>query len=142
LISNSYADHASAFYTRGVKKDYRYLYNPFPNKEEAGIAIIEKLEMFMVILDDDYYSLKEARESPEWPEWEIVIYVELDQLHQMGTWQVVDKPSRVMLIANKFMFAKKCDKAGNMTKYKARLVTKGYIQRPSFNYMETLFFFF
>jgi hypothetical protein len=123
--------------TRGIKKDYRYLHDPFPDEEEAGIAIVKKPEAFVVIPDNDCCSLKEAKESPEWPKWETAIHVELDQLHQMGTWQLVEKPSRVVPITNKFVFTKKHNKAGNMTKYKARLVTKGCTQRPGFDYMET-----
>jgi hypothetical protein len=123
--------------TRGNRPDYRYLNDPFPDEEEAGIATGSKPEAFVVIPDDDCSSLKDARESPEWPEWEQAIHAELDQLHRMGTWQLIDKPRGVVPIANKFVFAKKRDKDGNVTKYKARLVAKGCAQRPGFDYLET-----
>jgi len=54
----------------------------------------------------------------------------------MGTWELVKKPRGVELIANKFVFMKKQDKEGNLLKYKARLVTKGYSQRPGHDYVE------
>ena len=104
---------------------------------EAGIASVAKEEAFAVIPDDDCCSLREAKESQEWPEWEQAIQAKLNQLKQMGTWKLVDKPSGVVPIANKFVFAKKRDKHGRLTKYKARLVAKGCAQRPGYDYLET-----
>ena len=62
---------------------------------------------------------------------------ELDQLHRMGMWKLVEKPPRVVLIANKWVYAKKRDKDGNIVKYKAHLVAKGCAQRPGHDYLET-----
>jgi hypothetical protein len=74
---------------------------------------------------DDCHSLKEAKASSEWPDWEHAIQAELDQLQEMGTWQLVDKPPDAVPIANKWVFTKKRNKEGKLTKYKARLVAKG-----------------
>ena len=123
--------------TRGIRVDYRYLNDPFPDEEESGIAYIDREEVENAISDDECHSLNEAKHSPEWPEWEKAIHAELDQLKRMGTWNLVQKPHDVIPIANKFVFAKKRDKDGNLLKYKARLVAKGYAQRPGFDYVET-----
>jgi len=122
--------------TRGIQVDYRYLNDPFPDKEEAGIVVVRE-EAFAVVPDDECHSLQEAKASLEWPEWESTIHAKLDQLHRMGTWRLVDKPASVIPIANKFVFTKKRDKEGRLLKYKARLVTKGCAQRPGFDYVET-----
>jgi len=79
--------------------------------------------------------LKEARDSLEWHEWEKAIHAELDQLKQMGTWKLVDKLPGIVLIANKFVFAKKHDREGNLLKYKVRLVAKGCSQQPGYDYV-------
>jgi len=55
--------------TRGYRVDYRYLDNPFPDKEEAGIVNIGRDQAFAVLPDDDCQTLAQARRSPEWPEW-------------------------------------------------------------------------
>ena len=55
----------------------------------------------------------------------------------MGTWQLVDKLPDAVPIANKWVFTKKRNKEGKLTKYKARLVTKGCAQRPGHDYVET-----
>jgi hypothetical protein len=49
----------------------------------------------------------------------------------------VKKPANAIPIANKWVFAKKRNKQGQLIKYKAWLVAKGYVQRPSYNYVET-----
>jgi hypothetical protein len=90
-----------------------------------------------MITGDDCHSLKEAKASLEWPDWEHAIQAELDQLQEMGTWQLVDKPPDAKPIANKWVFAKKRDKEGRITKYKARLIAKGCAQRPGYDYIET-----
>jgi hypothetical protein len=74
--------------TRGIRRNYRHLndgHHPFPDEEEAGMISIAKEKAFTMIPEDDCCSLKEARESHDWPEWECAIHTELEQLHQMGT---------------------------------------------------------
>jgi len=63
-------DLRSPWKTCGYCIDYQYLNDPFPNKEEAGIANIERDHMFAALPDDDCQTLAQARKSPEWPEWE------------------------------------------------------------------------
>ena len=122
--------------TRGVRPDYRNLQDPFSDESE-GEEGDSKQHANVAISGDDYHSLKEARESPEWPEWERAIRSELDQLSRMGTWDLVDKRDGIIPIANKWVFTKKRDKSGRVTKYKARLVAKGCAQRPGHDYVET-----
>ncbi len=123
--------------TRGIRTNYRYLNDPFPDEEEEGAFpnIEDNAEAMMT--GDDCHSLKEAKASPEWPDWEHAIQAELDQLQQMGTWVLVDKPPDAVPIANKWVFTKKRNKEGKLTKYKARLVAKGCAQRPGHDYVET-----
>jgi len=122
---------------RGILLDYKYLNDPFPDEEEAGIASVAKEEAFMVLPDDDCKNISEAKASPEWLDWERAMQTELDQLKRMGTWRHVEKPPDVVPIGNKWVYVKKRDKEGQLIKYKARLVAKGYAQRPGYNYLET-----
>ena len=82
-------------------------------------------------------TLQDAQKSPEWPEWEKAINIELDQLKRMVTWELVDKPTDAVPIANKWVLIKKYNKQGELVKYKARLVAKGFAQRPGQDYNET-----
>ena len=82
-------------------------------------------------------TLKEARESVEWPQWEKAIETELNQLQQMGTWELVDLPEGRQAVGNKWVLLKKYLKSGQLDKYKARLVAKGYSQVPGMDFYET-----
>ena len=55
----------------------------------------------------------------------------------MHTWKLVTKPLDTIPIANKWLFVKKTNNLGQISKYKARLVIKGCSQRPGFDYNET-----
>jgi Reverse transcriptase (RNA-dependent DNA polymerase) len=65
------------------------------------------------------------------------IQAELKQIELMGTWKLVEKPHHKIPISNKFVFTKKRDKDRTILKYKARLVARGFTQRPGFNYVNT-----
>ena len=82
-------------------------------------------------------TLKEAKESPDWPQWQKAIEIELDQLQQMGTWDLVNLPEERQAIGNKWVFLKKYSKTGKLEKYKARLVAKGYSQIPGMDFSQT-----
>ena len=123
--------------TRGIWCDYRYLADPFPDKKEAGMLLVAKEKAFAVIPEDNCHSLKEVQESSDWPEWERAIHTELEQLCCMGTWKLVDKPASTVPRANKWVFTKKQNKQGILTKYKVRLVTRGCAQHPGHDYIKT-----
>jgi len=125
--------------------DYGYLDNPFPDEENEEInkTILNMAELDYSTLaespegDRDPITLKEAKESPNWKEWNKAIHVELDVLKNMGTWRLVDCPKEAVPISNKWVFVTKYNKEGELIKRKARLVAKGYAQRPGYDYTDT-----
>ena len=106
--------------------DYDLLNKPiFP--DETGDDILPPGETTNAAYDasfggDEPKTLQEAKEIPDWPQWEIAIKSELNQLTEMGTWELIERPKEVIPIANKWVFWKKYNQIGEMTKYKARLV--------------------
>ena len=93
--------------------------------------------ILMAEAGDEFQTLKEAMESPDWPEWERAIKSELGQLQEKETWELVDLPDDAVPLNNKWVFVLKRDKEGWVVKHKARLVVKGCGQRPGFDYLET-----
>jgi len=97
--------------TRGKHIDYRHLQDPFSDDKDseevvnAATAVCD--ETFSIAANNGKPTLKEARKSNEWPEWEKAIQAELAQLKKMGTWKLVPKPKNVIPIANKWVFAKR-----------------------------------
>ena len=65
--------------TCGICIDYKNLHNPYPEEEnEDNFLTIE--EVYAIIAGDELMSLKDTKNSPNWPEWEIAIQAELDVL--------------------------------------------------------------
>jgi hypothetical protein len=54
-----------------------------------------------------------------------------------GTWEIVDLPKGRKAIGNEWEFKKKRDEQGNVTKYKARFVAKGFTQKEGVDFNET-----
>ena len=124
--------------TRGVRQDYKYLDDPYPeedSEEEENTLMID--EVYAIIPGDELTSLREAKESDDWPEWNKAMQEELSQLQEMGTWKLVPLPPDAVAIPNKWTFLKKRNKEGDVIRYKARLVAKGCAQRPGYDYVET-----
>jgi Reverse transcriptase (RNA-dependent DNA polymerase) len=113
--------------TCGIHIDYKTLHDPFTTfMEEEEENFLSMEEAFAIIAGDELTSLKEAKESLEWPDWERAMQEQLDLLKEMGTWEIVQKPLDAVLIANKWVFIKKQNKQGEVVRHKARLVIKGY----------------
>src|SRR5271168_2704740 len=82
-------------------------------------------------------SLAEAQKRSDWPLWEKAIHEELATLKAAGTWEVVDKPEGANVVGSKWVFRAKKDPAGNVVRYKARLVAQGFSQVPGVDYFDT-----
>jgi transposase InsO family protein len=81
-------------------------------------------------------SLRDAQESPEWPEWQAAMDEEYRQHLEMGTWELVEPVAGRRPIGCRWVFAKKFDESGKLTKYKARLVAQGFSQIPGIDYTD------
>ena len=122
--------------TCGIHIDYKNLHDPYPEEEnEDNFLTME--EVYAIIAGDELTSLKDTKNLPDWPEWEIAMQAELDLLKEKGTWELVEKPPDAIPIANKWVFIKKHDKEGKVIRYRARLMAKKCAQHPGDNYMET-----
>jgi hypothetical protein len=60
--------------------------------------------MYAIITGDELTSLHEAKQSPNWSEWQKYIKDELDALKEKGTWELVQKPPNAVPITNKWTF--------------------------------------
>ena len=82
-------------------------------------------------------SLSEAKSRPDWKLWEKAIEEELETLRVAGTWKLVNAPEGVNVVGSKWVFRAKKDAAGNVVRYKARLVAQGFSQVPGVDYFDT-----
>ena len=125
--------------------DYHFLDKPFPDEEQNGEYNVNKaliaynVQTKLLLGSRDPLTHCEAQKLPDWPEWKKAILIELEQLQQMDTLNLVSCPKGSVLIANKWVFFTKYNKQGELIKYKAWLVAKGCAQRPGYDYMDTFF---
>jgi hypothetical protein len=92
--------------------------------------VVEELH---VVSSDEPASFTEVEHSPSWRK---AMMEEMDSIEENGTWSLVDLPPDRKPIGVKWVFKVKRDKHGAMSKYKAHLVVKGYVQRHGINYDE------
>ncbi|GBE80375.1 hypothetical protein SCP_0300900 [Sparassis crispa] len=132
-----------------VRPDYRLLNdsdtdakdNADADTEDNDSALIADL-IYVAMSEENMEanepkSLNDAKNSSEWPKWETAVQAELEQLDNMGTWELVDLPQGRTPVGNKWVLVKKTNREGEVIKFKARLVTKGYSQIPRMDYTET-----
>ena len=62
---------------------------------------------------------------------------EIDQIKKNKTWSVVPRPVNKNVIGTKWVLKNKLDENGEITRNKARLVCKGYVQEEGLDYGET-----
>ena len=99
-------------------------------EEHAMATVIESAEGIMP-------SYEEARKRPDWPKWEQAIQKELESLKKSGTWGLVKRPPGANVVDSKWVLRIKKNAAGEIEKYKARLVARGFTQIYGVDYYET-----
>lgn len=81
-------------------------------------------------------SYNKAMKSEDAPKWDDACKRELAALEAIGTWEPVVLPEGRKAIRSMWRFDIKRDKAGNVLRYKARLVARGDTQRAGLDYTE------
>ncbi|KAL8104724.1 hypothetical protein AgCh_028795 [Apium graveolens] len=69
-------------------------------------------------------------------EWEMVMKNEIKAIEKNRTWKLVELPPDSKSIGLKWVFKLKWDVNRNITKHKARLVSKGYVQKKGVDFEE------
>jgi len=81
---------------------------------------------------------QEAIQSPHSKQWEQAVKFEYAQLQKLGVFEVVDGlPNGRKAIGSCIVFHEKRDGHGNLVKFKARIVAKGFSQIPGEDFTDT-----
>ena len=82
-------------------------------------------------------TFKEAQSRPDWNEWLKAMLEELSAVKRLSTYPLIRRQPLMNILKNKWVFAYKFDTAGQIERYKARIVVKGFGQRHGIDYNET-----
>lgn len=94
---------------------------------------IENLELLLALNEDELANYQEAKENPKWVK---VMKVEINLIGRNKTWRLVPRPRDTTVIGLKWVFKVKRDADGSISKYKARIVAKGYLQQQGIDFEE------
>jgi len=128
-------DLQSGEFTTGDKKKLPVgLSIPEVSEEVTGLAMAAKMSEENGL---EPRSLQEAMKSPDWLRWKDAIDEERVALEAHNTWKIVEPPKGVNVVGCRWVFRLKKDSAGNIVRYKARLVAQGFSQVPGIDFFDT-----
>ena len=100
--------------------------------EEMALASVHQSET-----QDDPQSYRIAMQSGKAQLWQEAINKELKSISDTGTWQEIKVPEGASLVDSKWVFKTKLNERGEVVKYKARIVARGFTQEYGINYFDT-----
>jgi len=81
-----------------------------------------------VLLIEQPKSYRQAKVSPQWSDWKKAMDDELKSLKENDVWDVIPKPVGRKIVASRWVFKAKGNAQGEVERYKARLIAKGFSQ--------------
>ncbi|UYV68871.1 hypothetical protein LAZ67_6001387 [Cordylochernes scorpioides] len=82
-------------------------------------------------------SFEEAVHSPETVYWRKAMEDELRVLQERGTWELSTLPPGKKPISSRWVYKVKTNESGNVERFKARLVARGFSQKQGIDFQET-----
>ncbi|CAI5728216.1 unnamed protein product [Peronospora farinosa] len=82
-------------------------------------------------------SVTEALSAPDAKQWIKALETEYGELMRNHVWELVDRPSGVKILKNKWIFVRKRNAQGDVCRYRTRVTIKGCQQEFGVNFWET-----
>jgi hypothetical protein len=123
------------------------LENNAPNQENVRIsqrirksAIPDDYEIYAseeIHMEGGPTSYEEAMRSPHSSKWHEIMEDEMRSMSANQVWKLEDISKGVKIVGCKWVYKIKRDSKGNIDRFKARLMSKGFTQREGIDYNET-----
>lgn len=105
-----------------------------PSYLDDYILLVEvESECLLMIINDEPWDYNEAKKLKVWID---ACKDEIFSIEKNSTWELVELPSGVKPIGLKWVFKIKRNADGSISKFKVRLVAKGYVQKHGVDYDE------
>ena len=107
--------------------------------DRGMIDVVEEFAMTTAIGGAEGLELNfdKAQKHSDWPQWEATIHAKIKSLNDNGTWTMVECPPGANVVDSHCVLHIKENAAGEIKKYKACLVAKGFTQIYGVNFYET-----
>ena len=101
------------------------------------IVFLQEHEDGIGMMEDDPINFRQAMESSNSQKWIDAMNDEIKSMKDNNVWDLVPLPEGAKPIGCKWIFKTKRDSKGNVDRYKARFVAKGFTQKEGIDYKET-----
>lgn len=109
--------------------------NPIESNSEEELATSE-CALINTLLIDEPQTYKQAMTSNHQDEWRQAMKEELDSLNENEVWDIVRRPTSRKVIGGKWVFKVKGKANGEIERFKARYVARGFSQVQGLDYDE------
>ena len=112
------------------------------NRENRGVPPLRFIEAYLATAADEEakqspQSVQEALQGPHKEKWQQAMSSEMESLRENGVYELVDRPVGKKVVKSKWVLRVKTNERGEIEKYKARVVAKGYSQVEGVDYDQT-----
>ena len=112
------------------------------NRENRGVPPPRFIEMYLASAADDEArhnpeTVGEALESVHSEKWQAAMDSEMQSLKENIVYEIVNKPSEKKVVKSKWVLRVKTNEKGEVDKFKARVVAKGFSQVEGVDYDQT-----
>ena len=88
-------------------------------------------------LENDLISFSQAKQSVSSQKWIEAMKDEIKSMKYNEVWDLVELPKWAKSIGCKWIYKTKQDSKGNVKRYKARLIAKGFTEKKDIDYKDT-----
>ncbi|KMQ88472.1 retrovirus-related gag-pol polyprotein [Lasius niger] len=107
------------------KKIYQVANDRLPTIEEAEFAYLAEVP------------INQSLNGPDAEEWVQAMTEEMKSIIKNDTWTLVDRPEGCEVIGSRFVLRNKFNRNGTLERRKARIVARGFSQRPGVDFNQT-----
>lgn len=103
----------------------------------AGEDVFNSMLSAFLTMTGDPDTYNEAMKLADWEKWKDATDVEWESIREHGTFEWEHPPKGVEIISSRMVYSKKTGKTNQVTRYKARMVARGFQQREGIDFSET-----
>ena len=112
------------------------------NRERRGVPPLRFIEMYLASAAEEEVkqnpeSVQEALQGAHGEKWQKAMDSEMESLRENGVYEIVDRPAGKKIVKSKWVLRVKTNEKGEIEKYKARVVAKGFSQVEGVDYDQT-----